>query len=225
MMWRGAAVAKRRPVNNLLALAVLTLAIERPMHPYEMATLLRERGKHLAIDIKWGSLYTVVQNLERHGLLEATGTTRRGRRPERTVYAITDAGRAELHEWMTELVAVPEKEFRRFEAALSEFGVLSPDEGRDLLARRVSALEREIAEQEALLELSLAQVPRLFLIENEYYLAMCRAEAEWVRGLLAEIDGGTLPGLAMWRAFHTPGADPAAIAGEMGTGVTPRAEP
>ena len=89
-------MARRRRVNNLLALAILTLLGERPMHPYEIATLLRERGKAGSIKINWGSLYTVVQNLEKHGFVEAAGTARSGRRPERTVYAITKAGRAEL---------------------------------------------------------------------------------------------------------------------------------
>ena len=39
------------------------------MHPYEMASELRERGKDQSIKIKWGSLYTVVQNLEKHGFV------------------------------------------------------------------------------------------------------------------------------------------------------------
>src|SRR5919198_2129085 len=86
-------VAKRRKVGNLLALAVLALVAERPMHPYEMASTLRERGKDVSIKINWGSLYTAVQNLEKHGFIDATETTRQGRRPERTVYRITDAGR------------------------------------------------------------------------------------------------------------------------------------
>ena len=63
------------------------------MHPYEMAATMRERGKEQNMKIKWGSLYTVVQNLEKHGFIAATETSRQGRRPERTVYAITDAGR------------------------------------------------------------------------------------------------------------------------------------
>jgi DNA-binding PadR family transcriptional regulator len=83
-------------VNNLMALAVLSTVTHRPMHPYEMATALRAWGKEQDMPIKWGSFYTVVRNLEKHGLLAAVESTREGRRPERTVYEITDAGRAEL---------------------------------------------------------------------------------------------------------------------------------
>ena len=111
---------KRRRVANLLALAVLSLLRPGyPMHPYQIANVLRRTGKDRDMPIKVGSLYTVVRNLERHGLIEATGSHRAGRRPERTEYAITDAGRAELRDWLRELVAVPEPEYPRFQAALS----------------------------------------------------------------------------------------------------------
>ena len=107
------AVVKRRKVANLLALAVLSLLRPGyPMHPYQIANVLRRTGKEHDMPIKVGSLYTVVRNLERHGFIEAIGSHRAGRRPERTEYAITDTGRAELADWLRELVAVPESEIR-----------------------------------------------------------------------------------------------------------------
>src|SRR5215831_1145611 len=138
-------MAKRRKVNNMLGLAVLSTVTFKPMHPYEMATVMRERGKDQDMDIKWGSLYTVVSNLERHGFLTATGSNRQGGRPERTVYAITDAGRAELQDWVRELLGVPEQEFPRFTAALSVLGALPPDEVAELLDGRLAALEEQLA--------------------------------------------------------------------------------
>jgi DNA-binding PadR family transcriptional regulator len=195
-------VAKRRKVGNLLALAVLSTLAERPMHPYELASLLRERGKDQSIKINWGSLYTVVQNLEKHGFIEAAGTSRQGRHPERTVYSITDAGRAELADWLRELVGVPEREYPRFEAALSVLGILPPDEAIPLLRRRLEALDADAAEQRAALEEYGKQISRMFLIEAEYHLALTRAEADWLRGVLAELDSGAFPDLHLWYAFH-----------------------
>ena len=116
-------MAKRRKISNLLALSLLTLLTERPMYPYEMAATLRERGKDQAIKINWGSLYTVVQNMEKYGFIEAVEVVREGRQPERTTYQITDAGRAELKDWLRELLSVPEREYTRFEAALAESAV------------------------------------------------------------------------------------------------------
>jgi DNA-binding PadR family transcriptional regulator len=201
-------MAKRRKVSNLLALSLLTLLTQRPMYPYEMASMLRERGKDNSIKVNWGSFYTVVQNLEKYGFIEAVEVAREGRQPERTTYQITEAGRAELMDWLRELLSVPEREHTSFEAALGESAVLPPDELIDLLQQRLAALEEANGRLQAALATLATQLPRLFLIESEYYLAQRRAEEEWVRGLLKEFTGGTFPGLEAWRRFHATGEIP-----------------
>lgn len=203
-------MAKRRRVGNLLALALLSVLIQRPMHPYEMASVLRARGKDRDMGIKWGSLYTVVQNLGKHGLIEAAETMRQGGRPERTVYRITEAGREELEDWVRELVSTPERELPRFEAALSVLGVLQPDVATSLLQHRLDLLEAEIGHQRTSLAHHLREVPRLFLIEAEYDLAIREAEATWIRSLLDELAAGSLPGLEQWREWHRTGQVPPA---------------
>jgi DNA-binding PadR family transcriptional regulator len=204
-------MAKRRKVGNLLALALLTALSERPMYPYEMASVLRARGKDESIKINWGSLYTVVQNLEKHGYVEVAGTDREGRKPERTVYDITPEGRAELADWLRELIGVPEREYPRFEAALSDAGALHPDEVLALLEQRLRALDADIEVQRATLEAAAGELPRVFLIESEYHLAICTAEAEWVRGLLKDAAEGALSGLTEWRHVHETGEIPAEL--------------
>jgi DNA-binding PadR family transcriptional regulator len=201
-------MAKRRKVNNLLALSLLTLLTQRPMYPYEMASMLRERGKDNAIKVNWGSFYTVVQNLEKYGFIEAVEVVREGRQPERTTYQITDAGRAELMDWIRELLSVPEREHSSFEAALGESAVVPPDELIGLLQQRLDALEKANGRLQAELATLVTQLPRLFLIESEYYLAQRRAEEEWIRGLLKEFTSGTFPGLDDWRRFHATGEVP-----------------
>ena len=205
-------MASRRKVGNLLALSLLTLLTERPMYPYEMAATLRHRGKDQSIKINWGSLYTVVQNLEKHGFIETVEVGREGRQPERTTYQITDAGRAELADWLRELISEPEREYTRFEAALAECAVLSPRELTDLLKQRLDALEAATAQHEDMLKALETSLPRLFLIESEYHLALRRAETEWVRGVLKEFTDGTFPGLADWQKFHDTGELPAEVA-------------
>jgi DNA-binding PadR family transcriptional regulator len=201
-------MAKRRKVGNLLALSLLTLLMQRPMYPYEMASALRTRGKDNAIKINWGSLYTIVQNLEKYGFIEAVEVVRDGRQPERTTYRITEAGRAELTDWLRELLSVPDREYSKFEAALGECAILPPDELVVLLRQRLDALEKANAAQEAELTVVQTQIPRLFTIESEYYQALRRAEADWVRGLLAEFTGNTFPDLDGWRRFHETGQLP-----------------
>jgi DNA-binding PadR family transcriptional regulator len=201
-------VAKPRKVSNLLALAVLGTVVQRPMHPYEIASLLRARGKDEDMEIKWGSLYTVVRNLAKHGFIEVVDSHRDGARPERTVYGITDAGRAELRDWTRELVATPQPEHPRFKAGLSMLPALPPDEVAAALRERIAALESMIAAQRA----SKVDVPRLFLVENEYELAVRDAELTWVRGLLEELTNDTFPGIAAWRHWHATGEIPAEYA-------------
>ena len=201
-------MAKRRKVSNLLALLLLNLLMQRPMYPYEMASTLRHRGKDHAIKINWGSLYTIVHNLEKYGFIEAVEVDREGKQPERTTYRITEAGRAELMDWIRELLGVPEREYTRFEAALGEGAILPPDELAGLLRQRLDTLDAANAKQQADLETAETQIPRLFMIESEYFLAMRRAEADWVRALVKEFTDGTFPGLDDWRRFHQTGQLP-----------------
>lgn len=202
-------MAGRRKVGNLLALAVLATLIGKPMHPYEMASVMRARGKERDMAIKWGSLYRVVDNLTRHGLIEAMQSERHGGRPERTIYRITDAGRAELVDWTRDLVRQPEPAALPFKAGLSVVGVLAPDEVIGLLGERIATLDAQIAQAQSELCGYAAEVPRIFLIESEYELAIWQAEAGWVRGLLREITDGTLPGVDAWRTYHRTGEMPA----------------
>jgi DNA-binding PadR family transcriptional regulator len=202
-------MAARRKVSNLLALAILAqLSTGRAMHPYEIASVLKQTGKEGDMRIKWGSFYTVVQNLEKHGFIEATTSSRDGRRPERTVYAITHDGLAELQDWLRELVERPEPETNRFEAALSVLSVLPPDEAIVLLRRRVRALGEIVADNRAQLASVPDNLPRIFLIEAEYAQAMREAEAVWIQSLLDELAAGTLSGAEGWRRFHETGELP-----------------
>jgi len=204
-------MAKKRKVANLMALAVLATVVQRPMHRYEMASLMRARGKDRDMDIKWGSLYTVVASLEKNRLLEAIEVTRQGARPERTVYQITDAGRDELVGWTRELIAEPEAEHTRFIAGLSVLAVLTPRDVMDLLRRRLGRLTETIDALTAQLRQA-SDVPRLFLIEDEYRIAMTQAETDWTRSLLDELSAGTFPYLDAWRKFHETGEMPSEFA-------------
>lgn len=203
---------RRRKVGNLMALAVLATLLPRPMHPYELASVLRARGKDQDMQIKWGSLYTVVANLEKHGYLAAVGSSRQGGRPERTIYQVTEAGRAELEDWVAELLATPVRERPRFKAALSVLPVLAPGPATTLLRQRVQRLTARVAESRDALAGLRRELPRLVLIEAEYELAMTEAELEWTRALVAELDAGSFPGLADWKAWHDTGELPAEIA-------------
>jgi DNA-binding PadR family transcriptional regulator len=193
----------RRPVSNPLALAVLSSLWERPMYPYEITTTLRERGKEDSIKLNFGSLYAIIKSLEKHGLIEEARVEREGNRPERIVYAITDAGRVEAHDWMRELIAVPVKEYPAFETGLSLIMLLAPDEAIVLLRERLERIDAEL-DQRAALAAQFPQlgVPELFLVEFHYRVAMIHAERGFVSTLLTRLEAGEVDGVDAWKALH-----------------------
>jgi DNA-binding PadR family transcriptional regulator len=201
-------MGKRRSVNNLIGLAVLATLYQRPMHPYEIAKILKDTGKEHDMSLKWGSFYTVIRNLEKYGLIASVESSRDGNRPERTTYRITDEGHDELVDWLRELVATPRTEESGFRAGLSVLSVLHPDEATALLRQRVERLESQLAADRAQIDGLNGRIPRLFLIESEYDFALIQAEIDWTRALADEFATGTFPDLARWRSVHETGELP-----------------
>jgi DNA-binding PadR family transcriptional regulator len=198
----------RRARSNPLALAVLTCFLERPMHPYEVAQTLRARAKHESIRLNYGSLYGVVEALEKRQLIRARETVRAGRRPERTIYEITDAGLREMADWLSELVAAPVKEYLQFEAALSLLPALPPEEALAALHQRCHTLEIEIAVLDGTIGAAESHgMPRLFALESEYVQVLRRAELDYVQRLAKDIESGELSGLDQWRSWYAPGGE------------------
>jgi DNA-binding PadR family transcriptional regulator len=178
------------------------------MHPYEMRSMMLGRGHDRAVRLKESSLYDTVARLANLGFIEMVEVSREGRRPERTVYAITQSGRDELLIWLRDLVSVPSPEYPNFAAALMFVYALGKDGAIAALIKRAAILEAEISRvntyQQALLadipEIYLANLPagetdfpRMFVIEEEYAQAMRLAELSWVRQIASELRDGTLP--------------------------------
>ncbi|WP_132150894.1 PadR family transcriptional regulator [Kribbella antiqua] len=190
----------RRKVSNPLAFAVLGSLVERPMHPYEISTLLRARGKDQSIKLNYGSLYSVVSALEKNGFIEALETIREGNRPERTVYQITKSGQEEFADWLTELIGTPAREFHPLEAGLAYLPGLPPDRVAELLEQRLKAVDAEIEEIVAAHEqMASIDFPRIFWVESEFRLALLKAESSYVHQLAEEIRSDRLDGSAFWR--------------------------
>lgn len=195
--------------SNPLALAVLVCLAEKDMHPYEITQTLRQRATDQAVKLNFGSLYGVVASLEKKGMIRAVETIREGKRPERTVYAITDTGKAEMEAWLAELIAVPAHEYLRFEAALALVGALPPDTVAELLRTRAAALEVEITKTRATEAQAVEWgLPRLFLLEGEYVRVLHETELTWVNALIHDIESGTLEGIEGWRQWAEGGVNP-----------------
>ncbi|UJW34628.1 PadR family transcriptional regulator [Saccharothrix sp. AJ9571] len=178
--------ARRTPLN----LAVLSLLNEQPRHPYELQSLIKERHIADVVRMRGGSLYDAIARLVALGFIEVSGTAREGARPERTVYAITGAGREELVESLREYVGERAEEYPVFAAGLAHIGQLSLAEAEELLRRREQELAGLTEHWENGLRDALATgLPRAVLLEVEYAQAMRRAELAWLREILADLPG------------------------------------
>ncbi|MGH3209929.1 MAG: PadR family transcriptional regulator [Trebonia sp.] len=196
-------MTSKRKVGNLLALAVLSCLTQQPMHPYELGRTLREHGDDRSIKYNHGSLYMVIGQLAKAGFIAGQETSRAGQRPERTVYALTDAGRDELREWLGELVEQPQHEYPAFVAALSVISALPPSQVLSLLRTRLGHLAEQQAEARGLIDTARADsVPGLFLLEEEYRLALIQAETAFTSQLIQRITDPATDWTGPWADFH-----------------------
>jgi DNA-binding PadR family transcriptional regulator len=198
-------MAGRRKVGNLLALAVLSYLTQKPMHPYELGRTLREHGDARSIKFNHGSLYMVVHQLEKAGYVVEQETTRAGGRPERTVYAVTDAGRKEQQDWLRELVEMPQHEYPQFVAALAFIAALPPEDAVELLRRRLRRLATQRTEIRGLVDTTLAAgVHPLFLVEEDFRLALLDTESEFIERFIEQITHPQTGWGQPWAEFHGP---------------------
>lgn len=175
-----------------LAVVVLGLLRERDMHPYEMRRLIRERRDDRLVSIANGTFYHAVGRLERDGLIVAVGVDRQGGRPERTTYALMDAGRAASVAWIRrELPRIDN--VLEFRVALAEAHVLPRDEAARLLTLRRDALAAHRDGLRADLTATADRgVPFQFLVELEREVAILDADLAWHDRLLTRLaDPGT----------------------------------
>jgi DNA-binding PadR family transcriptional regulator len=183
----------KTPKRSPLALAVLALLIEAPMHPYRMQQLLKSRGKEDVINIRQrASLYQTIERLQREELIAAGSVERGEGRPERTIYRITSAGRGVAVAWLREMIAEPQSEYPEFPVALSFLAMLTAAEAMPLLETRLAGLKEREASLAAGLETYRPIVPRLLLLENEYMLATVRTERAWIDAVISDLRSGAL---------------------------------
>jgi DNA-binding PadR family transcriptional regulator len=181
-----------RPLqSDLTAITALGLVAERPRHPYEMQRLIRTRGKSFVKGLP-RSLYHAIDRLAKEGLVEVVETNRDGRRPERTLYAATDAGREALEDWLTTLLATHDDDATTYYAALSLIAYLDPKQALQALRERLVQLDLELSGETARMKALEPMLPRLFMLEEEYRLAAVAAERAFTAGLVDDLSAARL---------------------------------
>lgn len=215
---------RRVPALTPLGIAILSLLARESMHPYEMRHVIRVREIDRVMKVTHGTLYSTVERLSGAGLIQPVETSREGRRPERTVYEITDFGRDQLLDALRAELMRHTPDYPRLATGLSFVSLLEPDEVGQLLERRSVEIEAQLSGFQVALDASLKQrsyqLERVSLIETEYLTALLRAELDWLRSVTEDIREGRLTWQPpSWREDHAGHRAAAAQGGEPeGTG-------
>jgi DNA-binding PadR family transcriptional regulator len=191
--------ASKAPQRSSLGLIVLWLLFEGPKHVYGMQKQIEQQAKDRVVNVRSrASLYQTIERLVRHGFVEVRETVRSDNHPDRIVYAITAAGRETAREWLREMLRTTGGEFPEFIAAVSVLFGLAPDDARAQLELRAERLAAELGDTEAEFARAPEGLPRLFLLEEEYRLALLEAELAWVRGVIDDLREGRLTWSEQW---------------------------
>ena len=178
---------------------VLWQLYQEPMHVYRMQKLFEATGKGRVINIRSrASLYQTLERLERHGLVEVAETVRAQGYPDRVVYATTNAGREVAREWLRQMLRTTDNDYPEFLAALSILFGLPPEEACAELELRVARLSADLAETKAGLAAIPPGLPRLFLLEEEYRIALLGAEVSFLGGVIEDLKAGRLTWSEEW---------------------------
>ncbi|WP_329086792.1 MULTISPECIES: PadR family transcriptional regulator [unclassified Streptosporangium] len=180
----------RRP--DLVGLTVLAMLSVRASHPYELHRFIVDTHKDYVTGLP-RSLYHAVEKLAGEDLIVPVETSRDGRRPERTVYEITDEGRGELSTRLRALLENPNPDRRTFTAAISLVGTLQVPDALRALRTRAATIEGLLAGMNAHLRVMKdSGLPDILMIEVDYERTLNEAELAWVRGVIARLESGEL---------------------------------
>jgi DNA-binding PadR family transcriptional regulator len=194
----------RKFERSPLALAILTLLHEGPMHPYRMQRLIKDRGKDQVINVKQrASLYQTISQLLRAELITFWETAREEGFPERTVYKLTDKGHHTAVTWLREMLSETPQEFPEFPAAVSLLPLLIPEDALHQMEIREAKLTQQIASIDKEIH-SVEDLPRLFLLESEYMRLVLDAELTWLRSIIADLRSGQLTWTQDWMKPFVP---------------------
>ena len=178
---------------------VLWHLVQGPTHVYRMQKQFEATGKDRVVNVRSrASLYQTLERLQRHGLVEVADTERVEGYPDRVIYAITDAGRRVAREWLREMLRSTEGDYPEFLAAMSILVGLPPEEAAAELEVRAARVAAQLAETKASLASIPAELPRLFLLEEEYRVALLSAELAWLRAVIEDIRSGRLTWSEEW---------------------------
>jgi len=177
-----------------MRLLILGLLMEKNRHPYEIRQTIQNRRWHLTFKVRDGSLYYAVDQLREQGLIEVAETipVHGDSRPDKTVYRITEAGKADFLDCLysqMEVTAFPQHPLFMC-MPFVQHG--EPDRFAHLLEDQLEACRSRIEHIRAVLALKASWLPRGSIHLMEGMIMFSQTEQEWLERVLADAKSGKL---------------------------------
>lgn len=149
------------------------------MHGYAIRQAAQLDRTELWTDVKPGSLYNALKRMTDEGLVRVARTERDGNPPERTVFEITDAGRAELTKQRDAALAEVRLLADPVDLALQFTPDLTPEQLVAVFTARRQAVADRLAQFEREQRTAAPDLVGLEPLIFEHCLARLAAELGW----------------------------------------------
>ena len=174
-------------------LVILGLLRKAPLYGYEIKQIIEEHMSDWT-SIAFGSIYFALDKMAEEGFVEKVSVEKEGKRPSRSVYQITQAGRAEFLRLLREGWQDVERQYYSLDVCLFFLDALPPEEILAFLRARQSALRETLRHIESHRdeEMTNPEIPPVARAIFEHSLAHTRAELSWVTDLLEKMETSAL---------------------------------
>ncbi|MDQ1912155.1 PadR family transcriptional regulator [Paenibacillus sp. GD4] len=175
-----------------MKLVILGLLMEGNSHPYEMRQRMKERAMLHYVKMQEGSLYYAIEQLHKDGSVAIVETVSTGGRPDRTIYTITEKGKAIFQELLLEKFATEEKVYHPMYAALAFARYADPERVQDILQAKVEKQREHVRHMRSVYEERKTFVPRGSMHVMIGFCEHAETELRWMERLLRDVQAGRL---------------------------------
>ena len=162
-------------------LIVLGMLKKEPMSAYDIQKLVEYRNISKWVKISTPSIYKKTVQLEKKGFVKGS-IVKEGKKQEKVIYSLTDAGQEEFEKLMLEIAAKPIRIFLDFNAVIVNLDSLSSENRKlciDIIEENIkelkSYLEQNIHEKE-----NLPEIPATGMAVLRQQFVLAEAIEKWI---------------------------------------------
>ena len=172
-------------------LVILGFLKDRPLYGYELKQEIEKRMGDWT-SIAFGSIYFALNKMAEESLVKKAATEQEGNRPSRTIYEITDSGRAEFDKLLHQLWYKDERQYYEFDIGLFFLHSLPREEVLKALQERISGMEKTLQYLHSHEEKQFENphIPRLAEAIFSHSALHFQAELEWLQQVMENLKAG-----------------------------------